>query len=195
MMNIILMVFISGAVIFSLINGTHTEIFNIITDSLNDCSLLIIKIAFLTGFFSGIMKIAEKSGLVDKLCGFIRKIISLLFKTKNKEAKDKIALNISANMIGIGNAATPAGLMAMKELDKDNKKSEYPSYDMCKFMMFNTCSVQLIPTTVMALRSASGSQNPSAVILPVLIVSFLSLVFALLMLKLLYRKDKRIELS
>ena len=193
-MNIILLIFISGAVIFSIINGTHTEIFNIITDSLNDCSSLIIKIAFLTGFFSGLMKIAEKSGLVEMLCGFIRKTISVLFKTKNNSAKDKIALNISANMIGIGNAATPAGLIAMKELDKDNKKSEYPSYDMCKFMLFNTCSVQLIPTTIMSLRSASGSKNPSAVILPVLIVSFFSLAFALLMLKLLYRKDKKSEL-
>jgi len=188
-MNIILVIFISGAVIFSLFCGNHTEIFDIITDSLNECSSLILKIAFLTGFFSGIMKIAEESGLVEKLCGFIRKIISVMFKTKNNEAKDKIALNISANIIGIGNAGTPAGLMAMKELDKDNKSREYPSYDMCKFMMFNTCSVQLIPTTVMSLRAASGSQNPSAVILPVIIVSFTSLIFALLMLKLLYRKE------
>ena len=194
-MNIILVIFISGAVVYSVFCGTHSEIFNIITNSLNDCSMLIIKIAFLTGFFSGIMKIAERSGLVDKLCVFIRKIISTMFKTKNKEAKDKIALNISANMIGIGNAATPAGLIAMKELDRDNKKSEYPSYDMCKFMMFNTCSVQLIPTTIMSLRAASGSENPSAVILPILIVSFLSLVFALSLLKLLYRKDNRSELS
>ncbi len=193
-MNIIFMVFISGAVVFSFINGTHTEIFNIITDSLGESSSLIIKIAFLTGFFSGIVKIAEESGLIDKVCFFVRKIVSVMFKTKNKEAKDKISLNISANIIGIGNAATPAGLMAMKELDNDNKMSEYPSYDMCKFMMFNTCSIQLIPTTVMSLRAASGSKNPSAVILPVIIVSFLSLIFALSLLKLLYRKDKRSEL-
>lgn len=189
-MNIIFTIFISCAVVFSIINGNQSEIFNIITNSLNDCSMLIIKIAFLTGFFSGIMKIAEKSGLVDKLCGFIKNIVSVIFKTKNNEAKNKIALNISANIIGIGNAATPAGLMAMKELDKDNKKSEYPSYDMCKFMMFNTCSVQLIPTTVMSLRAASGSSDPSAIILPVITVSFSSLVFALLLLKILYRKER-----
>lgn len=187
-MNIIFVIFICGAIIFSLINGNHAEIFTIITDSLNECSSLIIKIAFLTGFFSGIMKIAEESGIVDKLCGFIKKLVSLIFKTKNNEAKNKIALNISANIIGIGNAATPAGLMAMKELDKDNKESDYPSFDMCKFMMFNTCSVQLIPTTVMSLRAAAGSKNPSAVILPVIIVSFASLIFALMILKILYRK-------
>lgn len=189
-MNIIFTVFICAAVIFSIINGSQSEIFNIITNSLNDCSSLIIKIAFLTGFFSGIMKISEESGLVDKLCGFIKKIVSVIFRTGNNEAKNKIALNISANIIGIGNAATPAGLMAMKELDKDNGGEEYPSYDMCKFMMFNTCSVQLIPTTVMSLRAASGSKDPSAVILPVIIVSFVSLIFALCMLKILYRKGR-----
>lgn len=189
-MNIIFTLFITLAIIFSFISGSQGEIFNIITNSLNECSSLIIKIGLLTGFFSGIMKIAEESGLIKKLCGIIIRLVGFLFKTKNDVAKNNIALNISANIIGIGNAATPAGLLAMKELDNDNKNNEFPSYDMCKFMMFNTCSVQLIPTTIMSLRAAAGSQNPSTIILPVIIVSFLSLIFALSVLKILYRKEK-----
>lgn len=190
-MNIIFVFFVGAAIVYALAVGNHNEIFNIITASLNNCSSFIIKIAFLTGFFSGIMKIAEKSGIIDKLCGFIKKIIGKLFKTKNNTAKNQISLNIAANMIGIGNAATPAGLMAMKELDRDNGGRDYPSCDMCKFMLFNTCSVQIIPTTVMSLRAAAGSKNPSSVILPVLIVSLASLIFALCILKLIYREEKR----
>lgn len=191
-MNILFVFFICSAVVFSLINGDGGQIFSIITDSLSESSALIIKIAFLTSFFSGIMKLAEKSGITDILCGAVKKLILVIFKTKSNEAKNKIALNISANILGIGNAATPAGLMAIKELDRENKNRERPSRDMCKLMAFNTCSVQLIPTTVISLRAAAQSENPTAVILPVIIVSLSSLIFSLLLLKMLYREEKEV---
>lgn len=191
-MNILFVFFICSAVMFSLINGNGGQIFSIITDSLSESSSLIIKIAFLTSFFSGIMKLAEKSGITDKLCRGVKSLVSVIFKTESNEAKSKIAMNISANILGIGNAATPAGLMAIKELDKENKKREHPSRDMCMLMLFNTCSVQLIPTTIISLRAASYSENPTAVILPVIIVSLCSLVFSLLLLKMLYREENKL---
>ena len=100
-MNIILLIFISGAVIFSIINGTHAEIFNIITDSLNDCSSLIIKIAFLTGFFSGLMKIAEKSGFTEKLSKILKPILKLIFKdaAKDEKALGAIVMNLTSRYI------------------------------------------------------------------------------------------------
>ena len=181
-MNTIFVFFLASAIIYALFCGNPNEIFDIITKSLNDSGAFIMKIAFLTGFFSGIMRIAEESGITDKLCGFIKKIIGRIFETKNETAKNYISLNIAANMIGIGNAATPAGLSAMEELDRDNKGRKFPSRDMCKFILFNTCSVQIIPTTVMSLRALYGSKNPSDIILPVLIVSISSLVFAMVIL-------------
>lgn len=190
-MNFIFVFFIASAIIFSFLSGTQSSIFDIITASLNDCGSFMVRIIFLTGFFSGLMRIAEESGIADKLCGFVIKTAGRIFKTKNASAKNKIALNISANILGIGNAATPAGLEAMKELDRLNGGSIYPSYDMCKFMIFNTCSVQLIPTTVMSLRALAGSQDPSGVILPVITVSFASLFFGLGVLKILYRKERK----
>ena len=190
-MNFIFVFFIASAIIFSFFSGNQSGIFDIITSALGECGEFMVKIIFLTGFFSGIMRIAEESGTLEKLCSFIVKIINRIFKTKDKTAKNKIALNISANMLGIGNAATPAGLEAMKELDRINGGSRYPSYDMCKFMIFNTCSVQLIPTGVMSIRAMAGSSEPSKVILPVIIVSFASLIFGLTVLKLLFRKGKK----
>lgn len=181
-MNIIISLFFIISIVYSFFTGSTSEIFSIITSALNDCSSFVIPLVFITAFYSGLMNIAKESGLTDKLGFLIRKFTGKIFKTKNSDALDKITLNISANMLGIGNAATPMGLMAMKELDRENN-SEYPSYDMCKFIVFNTCSVQLIPTTIISLRALHGSQNPSIVMLPILITSFSSLIFALVFLK------------
>lgn len=190
-MNYIFVFFVASSIIFSFITGNQSSIFDIITEALGECGNFMVKIIFLTGFFSGIMHIAEECGVTDKLCKAVLKITKRIFKTHDMKAKNKIALNISANMLGIGNAATPAGLEAMKELDRVNDGDIYPSYDMCKFMIFNTCSVQLIPTGVMSVRALAGSNDPAKVILPVIIVSFVSLFFGLFVLKILYRKERK----
>ncbi len=188
-MNIIISFFFIFSILYAFIFQKSGEIFSIITNSLNECSSFVLQLMFITAFYSGLMRVAQDSGLTQKLGYIIRKITGKLFKTKSEDALEKITLNISANVIGIGNAATPMGLMAMKELDRENA-SEIPSYDMCKFIIFNTCSVQLIPTTVISLRSLAGSQNPTSIILPVIITSFSSLIFGLLVLKLIFRFRK-----
>lgn len=186
-MNYVFTFFIILAVIFSFFTGMKSEIFKIISDAANDCGFFVLKLMFMTAFFSGIIKVAENSGIMSKMSFFVNKIIKKIFNTKNKAALDKITLNITSNMLGIGNAATPLGLFAMKELDRDNNFSEKPSYNMLKFFMFNTCSVQLIPSTVLGLRAMSGSQNPSAIIIPVIITSFANLAFGLFICRLLRR--------
>ncbi len=186
-MGIIISLFFIISLIFSFITGNSDKIFSIITNSLNDTSLFVLQLIFITAFYSGIMNIAKESGITDKLGFLIKKLTSKIFKTKDSDTLEKITLNISANMLGIGNAATPMGLMAMKKLDEECEDN-FPSYDMCKFIAFNTCSVQIIPASIITLRSLSGSQNPSAVILPILITSFSSLTFALILLRILYPK-------
>lgn len=185
-MNVIISFFIIFSIIFSVINPSSPEIFTIISNSLGECGSLILNLLFITAFYSGIMEAAQDCGVTDKLGYIIKKVVNKIFSTNNKNALEKITMNISANIIGIGNAATPMGLMAMKELDKENK-NEYPTYDMCKFMIFNTCSVQLVPTTIISLRALAGSKNPSLVILPVIITSFSTLVFGLFILKIIFK--------
>ena len=185
-MNVIISFFIIFSIIFSIINPSSPEIFTIISESLGECGNLIIKLLLITAFYSGLMQVAQDSGVTDKLGYIIKKAVSRIFTTKNKNALEKITMNISANIIGIGNAATPMGLMAMKELDKETK-TDFPTYDMCKFMVFNTCSVQLVPTTIISLRALAGSKNPSLVILPVIITSLSTLMFGLFTLKMIYK--------
>ena len=177
-MNYIFTFFILSAVIFSFFTRTETEIFKTISASTSDCAFFVLNLMAITAFFSGIIKVAEDSGCIQKLSYLIKIIIIKLFSTK--KAIDKISLNITANVIGVGNAATPLGLYAMKELDIENEKRDTPSYDMCKFMIFNTCSVQLIPTTILGLRALSGSKNSAIIILPVIITSILSLISGLI---------------
>ena len=171
-------------IIFLTINQNFGQLTNIITTATANCSTFVIKLLFLTAFFSGVIKIGEEIGLTKWLSRLLSPILTKLFHTKNQTALQKISMNISANMLGIGNAATPLGLSAMEELDKEAKKEGVPTPDMCRFILFNTCSVQLIPTTVIGLRAMAGSASPSAVVIPVLITGFLGLIGALLLCKL-----------
>jgi spore maturation protein A len=124
--------------------------------------------------WTGIMKIAQDSGTIDIFARTMRPVTKLLFPRlpENCEACDAIVMNMVANIFGMANAATPLGLKAMKELSRLNK-SAVASHEMCMFVVINTASLQLIPSTVIALRH--GAKNPFEIIVPVWIVSLLSI--------------------
>lgn len=128
------------------------------------------------GLWNGIMRIAEKSGLTGKLAQFLAPLMRRLFPDipEGHPAAGAIALNISANILGLGNAATPFGLRAMEELQALNKNKDSASDAMILFLCINTASVTLIPTGVIAMRAAAGSEAPAAVIGPAAVASFLS---------------------
>lgn len=160
------------------INQKLGELSTIISSATANCGSFVMKLLFLTAFFSGMIQLGEEIGLTKVLAKLLSPILNRLFHTKNEKAKKLISLNISANMLGIGNAATPSGLAAMEELNREVKNGS-PSPDMCRFILFNTCSVQLIPTTVIGLRAMAGSSSPSSVVIPVLVTGFSGLVGAL----------------
>ena len=114
----------------------------------------------------GLMKVAEKSGLVETISKKMRGLMVILFPgvPPGHPAMGAMTMNIIANMLGLGNAATPLGIKAMHELQRINRHDAVATHDMCMFLIINTSSVQLIPTTVIALRSAAGSLNPSEII-------------------------------
>lgn len=181
--------FLFGIICFGQ-SGNLRELFSVINKATADCGQFVLKLLFMTAFFSGIIKIGEDCGIVRKLSTLLHFFLKRIFQTKNQQTLDKIAMNISANMLGIGNAATPSGLAAMQALDSENDEKEHPSRDMCRFLLFNTCSVQLIPTTIFGLRAMAGSENPAVILLPVLIVSVGGLMFGLLLCHLLFRIQK-----
>lgn len=137
----------------------------------------------------GIMKIAEQSGLVAKLASLLKPVTTRLFPDvpADHPAMGAMIMNISANMLGLTNAATPFGLKAMEELNKLNPKAGTATDAMCTFLVINTSNVQLIPATVIAIRAAAGSANPTEILGTVIVATFVTLVVGITTAKLLSR--------
>lgn len=133
-------------------------------------------------FWMGIMKVAEKSGLLALLSKLLSPIIQLLFPDvpKGHPAMGYILSNLSANLLGLGNAATPMGLKAMEELQKLNPNKQHPSPAMCTLLAINTASITIIPTTMIAIRMQYGSVNPVEIVGTTLVSSFAATIVALL---------------
>ncbi|MBQ3463005.1 MAG: spore maturation protein [Clostridia bacterium] len=184
-----------GLIIISLItaavNGNMEVTINAAFDGAKAAVDTILALAGVMCFWTGIMKIAEKSGLSDKIEKLLRPLITFLFPNSSNEAKKFISMNMSANLLGMGNAATPMGIKAMQTLDKENPRPEYASDDMCMLVVLNTTSLQLIPTTIIALRTAANSANPFSVILPIWISSLTAVVAAVTAAKLWQRRRHR----
>ena len=137
----------------------------------------------------GIMKIAGNSGLIKKISMFMSCVIHPIFPelNKNSDAISYISSNIVMNMLGLGSGATPFGLKAMDELNKENNNSDTASRSMITFLVINTASVTIIPTTVISFRALNGSNNPTDILLACIITTFLSCLFGILLDKLMYR--------
>jgi spore maturation protein A len=137
----------------------------------------------------GIMKIAEQSGLVSKLARLLKPLTTRLFPDvpPDHPAMGAMIMNISANMLGLANAATPLGLKAMEELNKLNRKAGTATDAMCTFLVINTSNIQIIPATVIAIRAAAGSANPTDILGPVIVATVISMVVGVTTVKLLAR--------
>lgn len=184
----------SGLILISLIisiftgklEATTAAAMNGAADAVTTC----ISLLGIMCLWTGLAKIAEKSGLVDVFAKIMRPLTKLLFPKLKKDspALNAIVMNMVANLLGMGNAATPLGLKAMKELDKLNRSSPSASNEMCMFVVVNTASLQLIPTTLIALRQTFGSANPGIIIVPVWIVSICALTVGVLAAKQMQRR-------
>lgn len=131
----------------------------------------------------GLNRIAERAGLMDVLAKAITPILGPLFPglPKNHPALAAIAMNVTVNLLGLGNAATPFGLKAMVELQKINPIREIATPAMCTLLALNTSSVTLVPATVIAMRAAAGSNDPSGIIIPTMIATSVGAITALLL--------------
>jgi len=166
MVNIVWGIFIVIGVVYGLLTGNISTINNEIIESGNSAIKLILDIMPLLIIWMGLMQIAEKSGLINKVAKIMTPVLSKLFPTipKNHETLGYIASNIAINMAGLGSAATPFGLKAMEKLQELNPDKKKASPAMITFLVLNTSGVTIIPTTIISLRLAAGSVNPTAVI-------------------------------
>jgi spore maturation protein A len=181
-------------IILALFTGSIEPLVNVITSSAKDAAVLLITLMGTYTLWLGVLNIAKKSGLIEQIAKKAEPIIAFLFKDipKQSKANGLITMNIIANMLGMGNAATPFGLMAMKELQKYNPNKEKATDAMCMLLIINATSVQLLPLTVISLRVAAGSISPTDIILTSLITTFVTTLTGIILGKI-FAKTKRLK--
>ena len=155
--------------IFAFFTGNIENVNNSIFQSTEDAISLTITLLGTICLWNGIMQIASKTSLLNRLTKLLNPFVAFLFpELKNNQCiNSEISMNIIANILGLGNAATPIGLRVMKLLQKENIKKDTLSNSMAMFIVVNTASLQIIPTTVIAIRNSLNSENPTKIILPV----------------------------
>lgn len=176
MVNIIWGIFLIIGITYGLISGNIESVNSEILGSAKTALKMIFEILPVLVVWMGLMKIAEDSGLLNKISLILSKPLKFLFPSipAGNKALGLIASNVAVNMMGLGNAATPFGLKAMDELQKINPKKDTASEAMITFLVLNTGGVTLIPTTVIALRMLHGSNNPTEIIITSIIATLCS---------------------
>ena len=173
MLNIIWLGLMLGAIVISLFNGTSSAVVLAVTDSAKSAVVIAIGLIGIMALWLGLMKIAEESGMIKWISRLISPLLRFLFPDvpKNHPALDAITLNMSANFLGLANAATPFGLRAMKELETLNPQPGTATDAMCMFLAINTSSIQLIPASVIAILAAANDPTPTRIIIPTLLAT------------------------
>ena len=192
MMNIIWPAFIIVSFIYAILTGKVNEINEGIFSSVSDAVQLSITFLGTICLWNGIMEIVKKTTLMNKLTKLLYPAMKFLFPDlkDNEQARAEISMNIIANVLGLGNAATPLGLKAMKTMQKDNKKKDTLSNAMAMFIVLNTASLQLIPTNVIAIRTSLGSQNATQIIFPVWGATVVAAIVGIIATKIIINKIK-----
>ncbi|NLC78927.1 MAG: spore maturation protein A [Ruminococcaceae bacterium] len=181
MMGYVLGALVVLAVVFSLFLGRGAGLTDAVLSSGLSATELCLELCGTLALWSGVMKIAERSGLCEVISTVLSPVTNFLFKglrEKSPKAINSITLNMTANLLGLGSAATPAALDAMNELNRLNGSSVFASNYMVIFVALNTASFQILPTTVATLRKLSGSAEPMGIIVPVWVSSAVSVIAA-----------------
>jgi len=169
-------IFIIISVTFAIVTGNIDKLNNSIFNSSEEAIKLCITLLGTICLWSGLMEIVNKTTITEWLTKLIKPIMKWIFPDikENSRTYNEISMNIVANILGLGNAATPLGLKAMKSMQKENVNKERLTDSMASFIVFNTVSVQIIPTTIIAIRTSLGSNNPTSIIIPIWISSICS---------------------
>ena len=190
MLNKIWPFFIIISFVYAIYSGNISNINNAIFSSAEQTVNLCLTFLGTICLWNGIMNIALKTSLVKKLTKFLKPIISFLFPDikNDSEVSEQISMNIIANILGLGNASTPLGLKAIRSMQKDNPNKKALTNSMAMFILINTASLQIIPTTVIAIRTSLGSCQPTKIILSVWVATVFAFLAAIFTGKLLSKK-------
>lgn len=190
MLNKIWPFFIIISFVYSIYTGNISNVNNAIFSSAEQTVSLCITMLGTLCLWNGIMNIAVKTSLINKLTKFLKPFIIFLFPDlkNDKKVSKEVSMNMIANILGLGNASTPLGLKAISSMQEKNKDKSTLSNSMAMFILINTASLQIIPTTVIAIRSSLGSINPSKIILAVWVATIAAFLTAVISGKILSKK-------
>ena len=191
MLNILWPIFIIISISYSILSGNVENLNNSIFESTESAINLTLTLLGTTCLWSGIMEIASKTEIMNYLAKMLNPITKRLFSNLNEKSYNNIIMNIIANILGLGNAATPLGLKAMSELQKENNNKDVLSDNMMLLIVLNTASLQIIPTTVIAIRSSLGSENPTKIIFPVWVSTICAAIVGIICTKIIIRCTKK----
>lgn len=192
LLNIVWPIFIVISFTFAIFSGNLDALNTSIFESTQEAITLCITLLGTMCLWNGIMKIASETTLMKKLTHLLTPIIHFLFPElkEDTETKNVISMNIVANILGLGNAATPLGIKAMKAMQEKNENKEVLTNSMATLIVLNTASIQIIPTTVIAIRSSLESCNPTSIIFPVWVATICAAVAGITATKLFIRFEK-----
>lgn len=190
MMNYLWSGIILVGLLYSIFAGTLGNVTEAVINSAREAVNLVISIAGITAFWTGIMKIAEQAGLVEKLARKIKPLLRFLFPELEKEEKANyyISLNFLSNFLGLSHASTSSGLLAFQELDRINGHSTTASRAMCTFLIINISSLQLLPINIIAYRAQYGSPAPAQIAGPAIFATAMSTLAAVVFCKIMNRR-------
>lgn len=193
MVNYIWVIMTLIGIVFGIINGTLEEINKAVFVGAQEAVTLCIGLISVLVFWLGMMRIAEESGLLERLAKLFRPIVKRLFPEvpSDHPAMGYILSNMIANMFGLGNAATPLGIKAMEELQELNGGKKTASRSMVTFLALNTASITIVPSTVIAIRMTYHSSSPTEIVVPTLIATIISAIGAILIDRFFYYRRSR----
>lgn len=189
MINYIWFVLIFFGILVGLLSGNGEIISKAIINSSGNTVTFIIELTGIMCFWCGVMKVAENSGLTEKISKVLKPVLKIIFNeaAKDEKALGAIVMNLTANMLGLSNAATPFGIKAMEELDKLNNDKGTASNDMALFLVLNATCIQLVPSTIISIRAACNSGNPGGIIIPTLLSTATAAIVGVVCCKILQR--------
>ena len=171
---------VAASVVTGIICGKGAELSAAVIDGAAEGAKIVIGLLGAYCLWMGLLGILRDCGACERLARAARRPVGALMPgiKDDPEALSYVSMNLVANMLGMGNAATPFGIRAVCEMQKHNAQKDTPTDDMCIFLLLNTASVQLLPMSVIAVRQAAGSSDASGIILPALLATLITAIFA-----------------
>ncbi|HHY61193.1 MAG TPA: spore maturation protein [Clostridia bacterium] len=182
MVNLVWLLLLASGILVAGLNGNIGVVTSAAISSAQKAVTIALELIGIMSLWLGLLKIAEAAGLVQLLAKLVRPVTSYLFPSvpKDHPVMGAIIMNLSANILGLGNAATPFGLKAMEGLQSLNPKKDEASEAMCTFLALNTSCITLIPATIIGVRAAAGSQNPAEIVGTTIFATSVAMVVAVI---------------